>query len=80
MVESTLPHHETKGRVTGRLVDASSICVHDEWQQFMPIIPSVVNEHGQHHEACSVETFYHAILLWMIRRIPSRSASQKRTQ
>ena len=46
----------------------------------MPIIPPVVDEHGQHHEAISVETFNHDVRLRVLKCRSSLCASQKGTQ
>ena len=59
---------------------ASYVCMHDIWQQFMPITPPVVDERGQHHEANSVETFNHAVRLQVVGCSSSLCASQKGTQ
>ena len=54
--------------------------MHNIWQQFMPIIPPVIDEHGQHHEVSSVETFNYAVRLRVVRCSSSLRASQKGTQ
>ena len=56
-----------KWGVTGRLMDASFVYMHAIWQQFMPIILPVVDKHGQHHVASSVEMFNHAVRLRVVR-------------
>ena len=40
------------------------ICMHDEWKQFVSIIPPVIHEHGQHHQTCglnrsTISSLYH---------------------
>ena len=56
-----LPHHETKWRVPGRLMNTRSVCMHDIWQELVPVITPVIDEHGQHHEARPIKPFNHAV-------------------
>ena len=33
----------------------------------MPVIPPVIDEHRQHHEACATKTFNHTVRLWVVK-------------